>query len=145
MTVVTTSRKAAPEVRSLAKDLAFALGYPFFTRGKMGLHELNSIDTSFLILSAEPAGTRLQIFSSGEPVADYLVANLTIEDRTGTMSKEVSVTDQSVYDVMKPYIRVAMSREKGGGTMIFDGTRRRRYLLGLKPYGIQCGTAGTPL
>jgi len=144
MTVVTTSRKAAPDVRSLAKDLAFALGYTFFTRGKMGLHELNSIDTSFLIISTEPAGTRLQIFSSGEPVADYLVANITIEDRTGTMSKEVSVTDQSVYDVMKPYIRVAMSREKGG-TMIFDGTRRRRYILGLKPFGIQCGIPESPL
>jgi U3 small nucleolar ribonucleoprotein protein IMP4 len=144
MTVVTTSRKAAPDVRSLAKDLAFALGYQFFTRGKMGLQELNSIDTSFLILSTEPAGTRLQIFSSGEPVADYLVAKITIEDRAGTMSKEVFVTDQSVYDVMNPYIRVAMSREKGG-TMIFDGTRRRRYILGLKTFGIQCGATDTPL
>jgi U3 small nucleolar ribonucleoprotein protein IMP4 len=144
MTVVTTSRKAAPDVRSFAKDLAFALGYTFITRGKMGLQELNSIDTSFLILSTEPAGTRLQIFSNGEPAADYLVANLTIEDRTGTMSKEVFITDQSVYDVMKPYIRVALSREKGG-TMIFDGTRRRRYLLRLKPFGVTCGSAGNPL
>jgi len=144
MTVVTTSRKAAPGVRSFAKDLAFALGYSFLTRGKMGLHELNTIDTSFLIISTEPAGTRMQIFFCGEPVADYLVKNLTIEDRTGTMSKEVSVTDQSVYDVMKPYIRVALSREKGG-TMIFDGTRRRRYLLGLTPYGESCGTADTAL
>lgn len=142
MTVVTTSRKAAPGVRSLAKDLAFALGYPFFTRGKMGLHELNSIDTSFLIISTETAGTRLQIYSGGGPVADYLVANLTIEDRTGTMCKEVSVTDQSVYDVMKPYIRVTLSREKGG-TLIFDGTRRRRYLLGLTPYGGMCRTVDT--
>ncbi|MEI6841109.1 MAG: hypothetical protein WCK53_07575 [Methanomicrobiales archaeon] len=142
MTVVTTSRKAAPDVRSLAKDLAFALGYPFFTRGKMGLHELDSIDTSFLIISSGPAGTRLQIFSSGEPVADYLVTDRTIEDRTGTMNKEVSVTDQSVYDVMKPYIRVTLSRETGG-TLIFDGTRRRRYLLGLTPYGVQSGTSDT--
>jgi len=142
MTVVTTSRKAAPNVRSLAKDLAFALGYPFFTRGKMGLHELNSIDTSFLIISTEPAGTRLQIYSDGENVADYLVANQTIEDRTGTMNTEVSVTDQSVYDVMKPYIQVTLSREKGG-TMVFDGTRRRRYLLGLTPYGVPCVTPDT--
>ncbi len=142
MTVVTTSRKAAPNVRSLAKDLAFALGYPFFTRGKMGLHELNSIDTSFLIISTEPAGTRLQIYSDGENVADYLVANQTIEDRTGTMNTEVSVTDQSVYDVMKPYIQVTLSREKGG-TMIFDGTRRRRYLLGLTPYGVPSVTPDT--
>ena len=142
MTVVTTSRKAAPNVRSLAKDLAFALGYPFFTRGKMGLHELNSIDTSFLIISTEPAGTRLQIYSDRENVADYLVANQTIEDRTGTMNTEVSVTDQSVYDVMKPYIQVTLSREKGG-TMIFDGTRRRRYLLGLTPYGVPSVTTDT--
>ncbi len=142
MTVVTTSRKAAPNVRSLAKDLAFALGYPFFTRGKMGLHELNSIDTSFLIISTEPAGTRLQIYSDGENVADYLVANQTIEDRTGTMNTEVSVTDQSVYDVMKPYIQVTLSREKGG-TMVFDGTRRRRYLLGLTPYGVPSVTPDT--
>ena len=142
MTVVTTSRKAAPNVRSLAKDLAFALGYPFFTRGKMGLHELNSIDTSFLIISTEPAGTRLQIYSDGENVADYLVANQTIEDRTGTMNTEVSVTDQSVYDVMKPYIQVTLSREMGG-TIIFDGTRRRRYLLGLTPYGVPSVTPDT--
>ncbi len=142
MTVVTTSRKAAPNVRSLAKDLAFALGYPFFTRGKMGLHELNSIDTSFLIISTEPAGTRLQIYSDGENVADYLVANQTIEDRTGTMNTEVSVTDQSVYDVMKPYIQVTLSREMGG-TMVFDGTRRRRYLLGLTPYGVPSVTPDT--
>ena len=37
MTIVTTSRKPVPELRSLAKDFAFAAGCRYVIRGKMGL------------------------------------------------------------------------------------------------------------
>ena len=132
MTFVTTSRKAAPEVRALAKDLAFALDCPFRSRGKMGLLELLAIDTSFLIVSTDYSGMRIQVFSSGNAVAELVVRSVTCEERTGIMDKTVSVSDQSVYDMLEPYVRVALGRETGS-TIRFDGTRRRRYLLGLAP------------
>jgi U3 small nucleolar ribonucleoprotein protein IMP4 len=134
MTFVTTSRKALPGVRSLAKDLAFAAGCSYQIRGKAGLNTLNSQDISFLIMSTEYLGTRFRCFSGGEPVADYLVTEISFEERTDPIRKGVFVSDQSVYDSMKPYIPVILSGE-GSGSVTFDGTRRRRYLLRLAPNG----------
>jgi U3 small nucleolar ribonucleoprotein protein IMP4 len=134
MTFVTTSRKAAPEVRSLAKDLAFALGLRYIKRGKQGLSDLNSIDPLFIIFSTEFRGTRMQGFSDGKVFADYLVREQSVLTREDQMRKGLSAGDQSVYDTLKPYIPVAFS-EDSVYTLIFDGTRSHRYLIRLEPYG----------
>jgi U3 small nucleolar ribonucleoprotein protein IMP4 len=134
MTFVTTSRKALPEIRSLAKDLAFAAGCPYQIRGKTGFNSLNSQDNSFLVVSTEYRGTRIQCFSDGKSVADYLITGHSLEERTETMRKGIFVSDQSVYEHMKLYIPMELTGDESS-SMNFDGTHRRRYLLRLAPYG----------
>jgi len=64
MTVVTTSRKPVPEVRSLARDLAFAIGAEYATRGKMGMGDLlSSHDGPVLIVSRSGQSFLIQVFS----------------------------------------------------------------------------------
>jgi hypothetical protein len=98
------------------------------------LNLLKSHDNSFLIVSTEFRGTRIQCFSDGKPVADYLITGQSLEERAEMMRNGVFVSDQSVYEHMKPYIPVVLTGDESS-SMTFDGTHRRRYLLRLAPYG----------
>ena len=51
MTLVTTSRKPAPELRTLGKNLAFAMGGKYSPRGKAGVDEVFSWGDPVLIIS----------------------------------------------------------------------------------------------
>ncbi|HOV68086.1 MAG TPA: hypothetical protein PLI31_06965, partial [Methanoregulaceae archaeon] len=73
MTLVSTSRKAAPAIRALARGLAFALGGRYLARGKTGLRELVTLDRSLFLFIREVDGLRLRIFQDGEPGPCYRV------------------------------------------------------------------------
>jgi U3 small nucleolar ribonucleoprotein protein IMP4 len=52
MTLVTTARKAVPEIRAFARAFAIATGSVFVTRGKMGLADLFSRDPNIVIFTS---------------------------------------------------------------------------------------------
>lgn len=134
MTIVTTSRKPVPEIRSLAKDLAFAVGCTYVLRGKMGLSELNSIDPVFFLISLEHGNMRIKLFDNDSLVADYSIGIQEIAERTGDRLEGLLVSNQSVYEELKPYIPVKLTGEPEGALM-FDGTRKKRYTLNLTAHG----------
>ena len=68
MTLVSTSRKAAPGIRALARGLAFALEGRYMARGKTGLRELVTLDRTLSLFILETDGLRLRIFQDGEVV-----------------------------------------------------------------------------
>jgi U3 small nucleolar ribonucleoprotein protein IMP4 len=133
MTIVTTSRKPVPELRSLAKDLAFAIGCRYVLRGKMGLSAIQSIDPVFFLLSLEKKDFRIQLLDHGTAVADYLIRVREISMRPDEMVEGILLSNQSVYEELKPYIPVKLSGEPEG-LLIFDGTRKRRYILRVAPH-----------
>jgi U3 small nucleolar ribonucleoprotein protein IMP4 len=131
MTIVTTSRKPVPELRSIAKDFAFAADCPYILRGKMGLPEIDSLDPVFFIFSSRGKEFSLQLLDHGTPVADIWIPAWSMEERSGERLPGILIDDPSIYERLTPYIPVKLS-ETGGTGCLFDGTRKRRYLLRLK-------------
>jgi len=134
MTIVTTSRKPVPEIRSLAKDLAFAIGCTYVLRGKMGLSELNSKYPVFFLLSLEQGNFRMKLIDDDSVIADYRVDVQEVTTRSAVRMEGLFVSNQSVYEELKPYIPVKLTEEPSGALM-FDGTRKKRYVLNLTAYG----------
>jgi U3 small nucleolar ribonucleoprotein protein IMP4 len=130
MTIVTTSRKPVPELRSLAKDFAFATGCRYLIRGKMGLPDINNIDPVFFLFSLQKGKYVMELTDHGTIRANFAIPCFTVEERDGPLERGFRVNDLSIYERLAPYVPVKMS-EEGGGWCVFDGTRSRRYLLRL--------------
>ncbi|HEU17126.1 MAG TPA: hypothetical protein ENO06_00165 [Methanolinea sp.] len=133
MTIVTTSRKPVPELRSLAKDLAFAAGCRYVLRGKMGLSALQSIDPVFLLFSLDKRDFRMQLLDHGTVQSDHLIRVEETCIRPDEMTEGLFLSNQSVYEELEPYIPVKLSGETDG-LLVFDGTRKRRYILRMVPH-----------
>ena len=128
MTTVTTSRKPESEVRALAKDLAFAGECRYMVRGKMGMKEVGEQDPLFLIVFRERGEMRIQAFDQGVPSGEIIATSVTVSRREDDFRKGIFTTNQSIYELLKSYVPVTLS--KGGKDMLsFDGTRRTRYHL----------------
>ncbi|MDD1707459.1 MAG: hypothetical protein LUO81_04595 [Methanoregulaceae archaeon] len=130
MTIVTTSRKPVPELRSLAKDFAFAAGCTYVLRGKMGLPEIEAIDPVHILFSFRNREFSFQVSDHGIVVADIMIPGYSLKEREDARMKGLEVDDLSIYERLVPYIPVKLS-ETGGAGCAFDGTRKRRYLLRL--------------
>jgi U3 small nucleolar ribonucleoprotein protein IMP4 len=131
MTIVTTSRKPVPELRSLAKDFAFAAGCRYVVRGKMGLSAIHSLDPATIIFSLyKGTSLSLELCAEGNPVTLLLITGSRTAVREGPRIG-IRVNDLSIYERLVPYIPVKLS-EAGDDSCVFDGTRSRRYLLSLK-------------
>ena len=128
--IVTTSRKPVPELRSLAKDFAFAAGCPYVLRGRMGLPDIASRDPVSFIFSSRGREFFLRLSDHGKIVVDITIPEWDVEERSGERLPSILVEDPSLYERLAPYIPVKLS-ETGGGGCLFDGTRKRRYLLRL--------------
>jgi len=130
MTVVTTSRKPVPEVRSLSRDLAFSIGGEYVTRGKAGMGDLFSLDETVLIVSKSGPLFLIQAFSSGEPLVEIAVKSFNVEERPGVIARGVFVSDRSIYEALKDQIDVVFAGEAlPEHRIVFDGTQRKRYTL----------------
>jgi len=130
MTIVTTSRKPVPELRSLAKDFAFAAGCPYVLRGRMGLPEIDTIDPVSFYFSSRGKEFSLRLADHGKIVADIRIPAWSMQERSDERLPGILIDDPSLYERLAPYIPVKLS-ETGGGGCVFDGTRKRRYLLRL--------------
>ena len=134
MTVVTTSRKPAPEVRALARDLAFSIGAEYLTRGKAGMDDLFSFEGPVLIVSKSGPFFLIQMYDGGEPAAEIRVRSFTVEERAGAIARGLFVSDRFVYEALKDHVDVAFAGESlTGNRIVFDGTQRRRYTLKVTP------------
>ena len=134
MTIVTTSRKPVPEVRSLARDLAFALGCEYIVRGKQSIAHIAGRDPLVIHLSREGGKTRLQLITGKVVVADYLIQSERVEIRERTINQGIYSSNQSVYEHLSRYIPVVLA-DTIQGTLAYDGIKRRHYELDLIPYG----------
>jgi U3 small nucleolar ribonucleoprotein protein IMP4 len=131
MTIVTTSRKPVPELRSLAKDFAFAAGCRYVIRGKTGLSDIIATDPTPIIFSLfKGTSLSLELYTDGNPDILLIITKLRTVAREGPRTG-IQVNDLSIYERLAPYIPVKLS-EDGEDSCLFDGTRSRRYLLSLK-------------
>jgi len=132
MTVVTTSRKPAPELRTLGKDLAFTTEARYVPRGKMGLYEVTDLDKKVLLLSREGRINLLQLFMGGQVVSEIRFVSFRVEERPGVLVRGLRTGDQTVYESLGRYLNVLMTDGEEESTISFDGTQKRRYIISLK-------------
>ncbi|QSZ67843.1 hypothetical protein RJ40_10190 [Methanofollis aquaemaris] len=130
MTVVTTSRKAAHDLRALARHLAFATGARYMPRGKTGFAALG--DEPVIVFSREHGKVRLQIVEEGTIIFDALVGKVTLSEREGPIVRTLRVSDQSVYDVLKRYCEAELV-EAAEPLVIYDGQQKKRVVLEVVP------------
>lgn len=131
MTIITTSRKPLPELRSLAKDFAFASGCEYLIRGKAGLHDIRARDPRHIIFSLyQGSSPAMELHDGDDAAPPLIIAGLRVVAREGPR-QGVLVKDPSIYERLAPYIPVKLS-EAAGDSCVFDGTRSRRYLLSLQ-------------
>lgn len=130
MTIVTTSRKPVPELRSLARDFAFAAGCRYILRGKMGLPDLYALDPAIIFFFQRGARFFLRLDIHGRDIAEFMILSMTITERDDALNRGIRIGDQSIYERLAPYIPLKLS-EENRGLCAFDGTRSRRYLLRL--------------
>lgn len=132
MTLVTTSRKPVPEVRTLAKGLAFALGWQYLTRGKMGVQDLNQRGPLLFLVSGEAKSIRVALIRDNSTITEFTVDSTEMHERTGTIAHGITVSDQGLSDALSPYIEVRLGGEKKHRTLSFDGPQKKQYLLTLR-------------
>jgi U3 small nucleolar ribonucleoprotein protein IMP4 len=129
MTVVTTSRKPLPEVRSLARDLGFALQERFFSRGKMGLEEIFRENRTVLIVSSRRRAYFLELFVDGEPFISVSIAGFSVDTREGEIRRGLCTGNRALHDDLKEYLNVVYTDALDPRTLAFDGTQRKHYTL----------------
>ena len=130
MTVVTTSRKPLPEVRSLSRDMAFAIGAEYVTRGKTSLGDLFALDPSVVIVSKSGPFFLVQIFLNEEPMVEFGVRSFAVEQRTGEIARGLFVSDRPLFEALKDLLDVVYAGEAlQAHRIVFDGRQRKRYVL----------------
>ncbi len=133
MILVTSSRKPAPRVRRLCRDLAFAIQGEYRPRGKAGRSDpLFSRDT-ILILGSRGSRRGLQVFSTGEEVADLSLGPVEEGRRTGPLRKGLLVGDPGIFSLLSPYLPVEMVPEGDPGILTFDGIQGRTLRVVVSP------------
>lgn len=130
MTVVTTSRKAAHDLRALARHLAFATGARYMPRGKTGFAALG--EEPAIVFSREHGRVRFQVVEEGTIVFDIVVSRVTVSEREGPLVRVLRVSDQSVYDVLKRYCEAELV-EATESTVVYDGQQKKRVVLEVAP------------
>ena len=129
MTIVTSSRKPTPEVRKLAKEIAFALDFPYVQRGKTGLRNFGDTDPKIIFLSgSKRQGPIFDLTVNGDIVFSMLITDIIITDRTGEFKKGFVTREQDLYDLLSPHLPITLDKE-ADGPICFCGTQKKNYMF----------------
>jgi U3 small nucleolar ribonucleoprotein protein IMP4 len=128
MILVTTSRRADPLVRRIGRDIAFASGGSYLTRGKGGLSKPPFSDGKVLILSRDRNGVQVQVLDGMNEVACLRFKSVREEARAGPLRRGLFTGNEGLFSCLSPHLPV--NREEGLPHMlVFDGVQGRRVSL----------------
>ncbi len=128
MKLVTTSRKPAPELRTLGKDLAFALGGKYSPRGKAGVDDVLSWGDIVLIVSRRGRKILIETYVSGEPVSEMLLSGFSVSPRDVPLERGLRTGSEAVYHELAECLDIALT-DAGVNEIQFHGTQRKGYVL----------------
>ncbi|MDV0441433.1 hypothetical protein [Methanorbis furvi] len=129
MTFITSSRKPSPDVRRLAKEIAFALDLPYVQRGKSGLRTMDAEDPVVIFLSGAKRGGQLfDLTVNGKIVFSMLITNVLTSERTGPFHHGFVVRERDLYDALSPHMQVMFDAD-APGPIVFAGTQKMQYIL----------------
>ena len=131
MTLVTTSRRSTPLVRSIAKDLAFATGSRYLPRGKHGLREISDDHDLFMVIDTQGRNIVLTLYLEGAQVLKRIISSHEQGIRDWDIRRGVTTSDQGIRGLLESICPVAWTSE-GGLFMAFDGPQKRFMKLYLR-------------
>jgi U3 small nucleolar ribonucleoprotein protein IMP4 len=128
MILVTTSRRADPLVRRIGRDIAFATGGRYLTRGKGGLSRPPFSDGKVLILCRDGNGVQMQLLDGMREAACLRFKSVKEEARAGLLRKGLFTGNPDLFLCLSLHLPV--SREEGlPHTLVLDGIQGRRLAL----------------
>ena len=128
MILVTTSRRADPLVRRIGRDIAFATGGSYLTRGKGGLSRPPFSDGKVLILCRHRNGVQMQLLDGMREAACLRFKSVKEEARAGPLRRGLFTGNADLFSCLSPHLPV--SREEGfPHTLVLDGVQGRRVSL----------------
>jgi U3 small nucleolar ribonucleoprotein protein IMP4 len=130
MILVTTSRKADPLVRRIGRDLAFAAGGTYLTRGKGGLSRPPFSDGFVLVLSRDRRGIHMQIFDGMEEGPSLRFPLVKEEPRTGPLRRGLFTGNPGLISSLSGHLPI-LEDEDLRESFVFDGVQGRRITLGV--------------
>lgn len=133
MTLVTTSRRPAPGLRGLARDLAFALNARYLPRGKHGLRNIAAEDTLFFVISQERGELLLEFFQEDTPPVRRMVQGTTSCNREEQIQTGIRTSDPALYGSLKDVLDITFIPDERP-VIIFDGPQRRQMILTLREH-----------
>jgi len=138
MTLVTTSRKPAPELRTLGKNLAFAMGGKYSPRGKAGVDEVFSWGDPVLIISRRGRKTLIETYVSGDSVSGIFLTGFSVSRRDVPLERGLRTGSEKVYHELAECLDITLT-DAGVNEILFHGTQGREYVLRIaeKPQGTQ--------
>jgi U3 small nucleolar ribonucleoprotein protein IMP4 len=131
MILVTTSRKADPLVRRIGRDIAFAAGGTYLTRGKGGLTRPPFSDGLVLVISRDGKGIRMQLLDRMQEGASLRFLSVKEEPRPGTLRKGLFTGNPGLFSCLSPPLPV-IREEDLPGSLVLDGVQGRRITLGVE-------------
>lgn len=131
MTVVTTSRKPIPSLRTFAKDLAFTLGGTYTPRGKSSVQDVLISDNCVIFCMKERRAFLMQVYLRGEPYLECAFNSFDVINREGTLQKGVVSGNREIAETLMPYLPVSLDDAVQKNHLIFDGLQRRQYVVRL--------------
>ncbi|WFN35524.1 hypothetical protein L1S32_05330 [Methanogenium sp. S4BF] len=138
MKLVTTSRKPAPELRTLGKDLAFALGGKYSPRGKAGVDEVLSWGDTVLVISRRGRKTLIETYSSDDLVSAIFLSGFSVSRRDVPLERGLRTGNERVYNELAECLDITLV-DAGVNEILFHGTQGKGYVLRIaeKPQGTQ--------
>jgi U3 small nucleolar ribonucleoprotein protein IMP4 len=130
MILVTTSRKADPLVRRIGRDIAFAAGGRYLTRGKVGLSRPPFSDGTVLVLCRDGGGIRMQILDGMEEGASLRFLSVREEPRAGPLRRGLFTGNSDLFSSFSPHLPVFRD-EALPESLALDGVQGRRIFLGV--------------
>ncbi len=129
MITVTTSRRADPLVRRIGKDLAFASGGTYVTRGKGGLSRPPFSVGTVLVLSREGAGIRIQVITPEGEGTCLRFPVVTEIPRPGPLRRGLFTGDPCILSSLSSLVPLGSDGDHPD-TLVMDGLQGRRISLG---------------
>jgi U3 small nucleolar ribonucleoprotein protein IMP4 len=128
MILVTTSRRADPLVRRIGRDIAFATGGSYLTRGKGGLSRPPFSDGKVLVLSRDGNGVQMQLFDGMSEVACLRFKLVKEEARAGPLRRGLFTGDAYLFSRLSSHLPI--SQDEGFlHSLVLDGIQGRRVSL----------------
>jgi U3 small nucleolar ribonucleoprotein protein IMP4 len=131
MILVTTSRRAEPLVRRIGRDLAFAAGGRYLTRGKGGLSCSPFCDGKVFVLCRDGRGIRMQILDGMREAACLRFSSVKEEKRTGMRRRGLFTGNTRLLSSLPDFLPVCPDEDLPD-SLVLDGVQGRRVCLGMQ-------------